>query len=137
MAEAPRYVLPSRLARLHTAPADAAPPSMQRLARAIGKSRTMELTLTGRNWSAKEASDWGMVSRVVGEGEGEVVKEAVDLARVIASKSAIAVQANKEAVNAAFEHTLAEGLKYERRIFVIHLLSPHLMALILIVIAQR
>ena len=77
----------------------------------------MELTLTGRNWTAKEASDWGMVSRVVGEGEGEVVKEAVDLARVIASKSAIAVQANKEAVNAAFEHTLAEGLKYERRIF--------------------
>ena len=89
----------------------------QRLAHAIGKSRTMELTLTGRNWTAKEASDWGMVSRVVGEGEGEVVKEAVDLARVIASKSAIAVQANKEAVNAAFEHTLAEGLKYERRIF--------------------
>ena len=77
----------------------------------------MEVTLTGRNWTAKEAAEWGMVSRVVGEGEGEVVKEAVDLARVIASKSAIAVQANKEAVNAAFEHTLAEGLRYERRIF--------------------
>ena len=77
----------------------------------------MELTLTGRNWSAKEASDWGMVSRVVGEGEGEVVKEAVAVAGVIAGKSAIAVQANKEAVNAAFEHTLNEGLRYERRIF--------------------
>ena len=77
----------------------------------------MELTLTGRNWSAKEASDWGMVSRVVPSGEGVVVKEAVELASVIASKSAIAVQANKEAVNAAYEHTLNEGLRYERRVF--------------------
>ena len=89
----------------------------QRLAQAIGKSRTMELTLTGRNFSAKEAADWGMVSRVVGEGEGEVVKEAVAMASTIASKSAIAVQAGKEAVNAAYEHTLAEGLRYERRLF--------------------
>ena len=89
----------------------------QRLARAIGKSRTMELTLTGRNWSAKEAEQWGMVSRVVGEGSGEVVKEAVQMASVIASKSAIAVQAGKEAVNAAYEHTLNEGLRYERRLF--------------------
>ena len=89
----------------------------QRLAHAIGKSRTMELTLTGRNWTAQEASAWGMVSRVVGEGEGQVVKEAVEMASVIASKSAIAVQANKEAVNAAYEHTLNEGLRYERRIF--------------------
>lgn len=89
----------------------------QRLAQAIGKSRTMELTLTGRTFSAKEASDWGVVSRVVGEGEGEVVKEAVAMASVIASKSAIAVQAGKEAVNAAYEHTLAEGLRYERRLF--------------------
>lgn len=89
----------------------------QRLAQAIGKSRTMELTLTGRNFSAKEASDWGVVSRVVGEGEGEVVKEAVAMASVIAGKSAIAVQAGKEAINAAYEHTLAEGLRYERRLF--------------------
>ena len=89
----------------------------QRLAHAIGKSRTMELTLTGRNWTAQEASAWGMVSHVVGEGEGQVVKEAVEMASVIASKSAIAVQANKEAVNAAYEHTLNEGLRYERRIF--------------------
>ena len=89
----------------------------QRLAHAIGKSRTMELTLTGRNFSAKEAADWGMVSRVVGEGEGEVVKEAVAMASTIASKSAIAVQAGKEAVNAAYEHTLVEGLRYERRLF--------------------
>ncbi|KAI0800027.1 enoyl-CoA hydratase [Fomes fomentarius] len=89
----------------------------QRLVHAIGKSRTMELTLTGRHFSAKEAAEWGVVSRVVGEGEGQVVKEAVELASVIASKSAIAVQANKEAVNAAYEHTLQEGLRYERRLF--------------------
>ena len=89
----------------------------QRLAHAIGKSRTMEVTLTGRNWSAKEAAEWGMVSRVVGEGEGEVVKEAVAMAGVIASKSAIAVQAGKEAVNLAYEQTLREGLTSERRLF--------------------
>lgn len=58
----------------------------------------MELVLTGRNISAQEASDWGMVSRVV--SEGEVVKEAVKVAMEIASKSQIAVQAGKEAVNA-------------------------------------
>ena len=74
----------------------------------------MELTLTGRNFTAQEASDWGMVSRVV---EGDVVEEAVKMAGVIASKSAIAVQAGKEVVNAAFENTLSSGLRYERRIF--------------------
>ncbi len=89
----------------------------QRLARAIGKSRTMELTLTGRNFSAAEAASWGMVSRVVEEGEGKVVEEAVSMAGVIASKGRLAVQAGKEAVNAAYELTLEEGLKTERRIF--------------------
>ncbi|EIW53719.1 enoyl-CoA hydratase [Trametes versicolor FP-101664 SS1] len=89
----------------------------QRLAHAIGKSRTMELVLTGRNFSAQEAAAWGVVSRVVGEGEGVVLKEAIELAQVIASKSAIAVQAGKESVNAAYEHTLNEGLRYERRVF--------------------
>jgi enoyl-CoA hydratase len=79
----------------------------QRLAHAVGKSRAMELVLTGRMWSAQEAAAWGMVSRVVeqaeGEGEGNmpaVVREAVKLAGEIASKSQIAVQAQKEAVNA-------------------------------------
>lgn len=108
----------------------------QRLIHAIGKSRTMELVLTGRMISAQEASDWGMVSRVVGEGEGEVVKEAINVANTIASKSQLAVQAGKEVVNAgtcdlffivilsfvdifvaAYEMTLAEGLRFERRIF--------------------
>ncbi|KAJ6558507.1 enoyl-CoA hydratase [Mycena vulgaris] len=89
----------------------------QRLANIIGKSRTMEMVLTGRNVSAQEAEKWGMVSRVVGEGEGQVVKEAIDMAKVIASKGQIAVQAGKEVVNAAYELNLAEGLRFERRIF--------------------
>ena len=107
----------------------------QRLAGIIGKSRAMELVLTGRTISAKEAENWGMVSRVVGEGEGQVVKDAVAMASLIASKSQVAVQAGKEVVNAgvchfyipewhsadqvaiAYELTLAEGLRFERRIF--------------------
>ena len=77
----------------------------------------MELVLTGRNFSAVEAETWGVVSRVVDEGEGKVVHEAVELAKAIAGKGRLAVQAGKEAVNAAYEHTLAEGLRYERRLF--------------------
>jgi enoyl-CoA hydratase len=84
----------------------------QRLARAVGKSRAMELVLTGRMWSAQEAAAWGMASRVVGGGEGEgegegegdgaaVVREAVALAGEIAGKSQIAVQVQKEAINAS------------------------------------
>ena len=72
----------------------------QRLTHIIGKSRSMEMVLTGRMVSAEEADKWGMVSRVVGPGEGEVVKEAVEMAKVIASKGQISVQAGKEAVNA-------------------------------------
>jgi len=89
----------------------------QRLARAVGKSRAMELTLTGRMWSAQEAAEWGMASRVVGEGEGVVVREAIALAVDIAGKSQIVVQAQKEAVNAAYEQSLSEGLRTERRLF--------------------
>ncbi|KAH9981115.1 ClpP/crotonase-like domain-containing protein [Lactifluus volemus] len=89
----------------------------QRLARAVGKSRAMELTLTGRMWNAQEAVAWGMASRVVGEGEGAVVREAIELAVEIAAKSQVAVQAQKEAVNAAFEQGLSEGLRTERRLF--------------------
>ncbi|KAJ8518045.1 hypothetical protein ONZ45_g4848 [Pleurotus djamor] len=89
----------------------------QRLTHAIGKSRAMEIILTGRQFSALEAEQWGMVSRVVEEGEGAVVKEAVSMAKEIASKSQIAVQAAKEVVNATYELNLAEGLRFERRIF--------------------
>ncbi len=69
----------------------------QRLARAVGKSRAMEMVLTGRNVSAEEAAQWGMISRVV---EGDVVQEALDMAKLIASKGQISVQAGKEVVNA-------------------------------------
>jgi len=94
----------------------------QRLAHAVGKSRAMELVLTGRMWSAQEAAAWGMASRVVEGAEGEgsaaaVVREAVTLAGEIVSKSQIAVQAQKEAVNAAFDQGLSEGLRTERRLF--------------------
>jgi len=89
----------------------------QRLAHVIGKSRTMEMCLTGRMISAQEASDWGIVSRVVKEGEGEVLKEAISVGKEIASKSQISIQAVKEVVNAAYELNLAEGLRFERRIF--------------------
>jgi enoyl-CoA hydratase len=89
----------------------------QRLTHVVGKSRAMELMLTGRNFSALEAEQWGVVSRVVGEGEGVVVKEAVEMAKVIAGKGRLAVQAAKEAVNAAYELPLPEGLRLERRLF--------------------
>ncbi|KAF9781331.1 enoyl-CoA hydratase [Thelephora terrestris] len=91
----------------------------QRLARIVGKSRAMELTLTGRNFSAVEAERWGVVSRIVEpvEGKQKVVDEAVEMGKLIASKGQISVQAGKEAVNAAYESTLTEGLKVERRLF--------------------
>ncbi|KIK68914.1 hypothetical protein GYMLUDRAFT_34922 [Collybiopsis luxurians FD-317 M1] len=85
----------------------------QRLVHAIGKSRAMELVLTGRHVSAQEAEQWGMISRVT----ENVVDEAVKMATEIASKGQIAVQAGKEVVNAAYEMTLAEGLRFERRTF--------------------
>lgn len=59
----------------------------------------MELVLTGSNFTAQQASDWGLVSRVVGEGE-DVVEEAVKIAKKIAGKGQVAVQAGKEGVNA-------------------------------------
>ena len=70
------------------------------LAHIIGKSKSKEMVLTGRMITAEEAERWGMVSRVVGEGEGQVVKEALAMAKQIASKSQVAVQAGKEVVNA-------------------------------------
>ena len=72
----------------------------QRLTHAIGKSRAMEIILTGRHFSAEEAEKWGLISRVVGDGEGVVVKEAVEMAKTIAGKGQIAVQTAKETVNA-------------------------------------
>lgn len=86
----------------------------QRLTKSIGKSRTMEIVLTGRNMTADEAEAAGHC-RVV--REGSVVDEAVKVAGKIAKKSQVAVQAAKEGVNASFETTLTEGIRIERRLF--------------------
>ncbi len=87
----------------------------QRLARAIGKSRTMELVLTGKFMSAREAEARGLVSRVV--PVELYLEEAKALAREIAAKSPVAVRIGKDAVNKAYELSLSEGLEYESRIF--------------------
>ncbi len=87
----------------------------QRLPRALGKSRAMELILTGKFIGAQEALARGLVSRVV---PVEVyLEEAKSLAREIAAKAPVAVQFAKECVNKVFELPLGEGLEYERRHF--------------------
>jgi enoyl-CoA hydratase len=87
----------------------------QRLTRAIGKSKAMEMCLTGRMMGAEEAERSGLVSRVV--PLASLIDEAVKLAAEIAAMPPLATVANKEAVNAAFEMTLEQGLIMERRIF--------------------
>eukprot|EP00340_Litonotus_pictus_P007055 CAMPEP_0170520406 /NCGR_PEP_ID=MMETSP0209-20121228/5705_1 /TAXON_ID=665100 ORGANISM="Litonotus pictus, Strain P1" /NCGR_SAMPLE_ID=MMETSP0209 /ASSEMBLY_ACC=CAM_ASM_000301 /LENGTH=226 /DNA_ID=CAMNT_0010806687 /DNA_START=162 /DNA_END=839 /DNA_ORIENTATION=- len=87
----------------------------QRLTRAIGKSRAMEMNLTGEPMKADEACQRGLVSRVVEKEKS--LEEAINLAKKIASKSSIASIAAKDAVNAAYENHLHQGLEYERRIF--------------------
>ena len=78
----------------------------QRLAKVIGKSRTMELVLTGRTFDAEEAERWGVISRVVREEKNEddeylpVVKEALNMAVKISSFGRLSAQAGKEAVDA-------------------------------------
>ena len=87
----------------------------QRLTHAIGKSKTMDMVLTGRTLSAREAEQAGLVARVV-PVEG-YLDEALKLANDIASHAPLAVRFAKEAVNAAFEASLSEGLEFERRLF--------------------
>lgn len=87
----------------------------QRLTRAIGKSRAMELILTGKPFSAEEAEKWGLVARVF-EDEN-VVGEAVKTASQIAALSPLAVKAAKDAVNQSFEDSLSTGILFERRLF--------------------
>ncbi|UXJ50849.1 enoyl-CoA hydratase [Pseudomonas citronellolis] len=86
----------------------------QRLTRAIGKAKAMDLCLTGRLMDAAEAERSGLVSRVV--PAAALLDEALGLAALIASHSGMAVRLNKEAVNRAFETSLAEGLHFERRL---------------------
>jgi enoyl-CoA hydratase len=87
----------------------------QRLARFVGKSKAMDLCLTGRMMDAAEAERCGLVSRIV--PAGELVDEALKAAATIAGFSRPAVLMTKETVNRAYETTLAEGLRFERRLF--------------------
>jgi len=87
----------------------------QRLPRAVGKSRAMEMVLTGKFMKADEAERRGLVSRVV--PVEAYLEEAKALAREIASRPPIAVQFAKECVNKVYELPLGEGLDYERRHF--------------------
>ncbi|HLP69994.1 MAG TPA: enoyl-CoA hydratase [Rhizobium sp.] len=87
----------------------------QRLTRAVGKAKAMDLCLTGRMMDAAEAERSGLVARVV-EPE-RLLDEAIAAAEKIAAFSAPAVLMAKESVNRAFELTLAEGLRFERRLF--------------------
>jgi enoyl-CoA hydratase len=87
----------------------------QRLTRAIGKSKAMEMVLTGRMMDAEEAERANLVARVV--PLANLLDEALKLAETIAEKSQPIVALAKEAVNVAYETTLREGLRFERRVF--------------------
>jgi enoyl-CoA hydratase len=87
----------------------------QRLTRLVGKSKSMDMHLTGRNMDAAEAERCGLVSRVV--PAKNLIEEARKAAMKIAEKSALTVMAVKEAVNRAQETSLREGLLFERRLF--------------------
>ena len=87
----------------------------QRLTRFVGKSKAMEMCLTGRFMDAEEAERSGVVSRIV--TSSELVDEAVKTADAISKKSLQANMINKEAVNRAYETTLSEGVRFERRMF--------------------
>jgi enoyl-CoA hydratase len=87
----------------------------QRLTRAIGKSRAMEMILTGEPMGAEEAHARGLVARVV--PVGLLVEDALALAAQIAGKAPVALRLAKEAVNAAYEMGLTEALGHERRLF--------------------
>ncbi len=87
----------------------------QRLTRAVGKAKAMDLVLTGRMMGAEEAERAGLVARVV--PAADLVSEALKAAAAIAAMSLPAALMAKEAVNAAFETTLAEGVRFERRLF--------------------
>lgn len=87
----------------------------QRLTRYVGKSKAMEMCLTGRNMDAQEAERAGLVSRVV--PAVELMGEAMKAAHAIAEKSLPIVMMTKDTVNRAYETTLSEGIRFERRVF--------------------
>lgn len=87
----------------------------QRLTRFVGKSKSMEMNLTGRMMNAEEAERSGLVSRVV--PAKELMTDVTKTAEKIAEKSTLAVMAVKEAVNRSYETTLNEGVLFEKRLF--------------------
>ena len=87
----------------------------QRLAHAVGKAKAMEMCLTGRMMGAEEAEKAGLVARVV--PAASLVEEALKVAAEIAAMPPLAAIAAKEMVNAAFELPLAQGVRFERRLF--------------------
>jgi enoyl-CoA hydratase len=87
----------------------------QRLTRAVGKAKAMDMCLTSRMMDAGEAERSGLVSRVV--PLASLIDEAMAAAEAIAAMPPVATIANKEMVNAAFEMTLDQGLLFERRVF--------------------
>ena len=87
----------------------------QRLTRAVGKAKAMDLCLTGRFMDAEEAERAGLVSRIV--PVADLLDEAVKAAETIAAKSLPNAMIIKESVNRAFETTLSEGVRFERRLF--------------------
>jgi enoyl-CoA hydratase len=87
----------------------------QRLTRAIGKAKAMDMCLTGRTMGADEAERAGLVSRVV--PADRLLEEALAVAATIAGMSLPSAMMTKEAVNRAYETTLAEGVRFERRVF--------------------
>lgn len=88
----------------------------QRLTRAIGKSRAMEIILTGKTFSGIEAGQWGLAARVFDSNES-CVQGAIDTAEKIAGMSSVAVKAAKEVVNKSQDLPLRDGLEYERKVF--------------------
>ena len=87
----------------------------QRLARFVGKAKAMEMCLTGRMMDAAEAERCGLVSRVV--SAANLLADAIKTAEAIAGMSLPVAMMTKESVNRAFETTLSEGIKFERRVF--------------------
>ncbi len=87
----------------------------QRLTRAVGKAKAMDLVLTGRKMDAAEAERSGLVSRVV--AQERLMDEAIEAATTIASLSRASVMMAKESVERSFEVSLSEGLRFERRLF--------------------
>ncbi|MEO1492629.1 MAG: enoyl-CoA hydratase [Pseudomonadota bacterium] len=87
----------------------------QRLTRFVGKSKAMEMNLTGRMMDAEEAERSGLVSRII--PADDLIDEAVSVASKIADKAPLAIMAIKESVNRSYETPLSEGVLFERRLF--------------------